>query len=60
MPKSRLEFWQLKLEKNKIRDRENVKRLKAQGWQILVIWECQTENGLLLENKIIRFMEPSL
>jgi DNA mismatch endonuclease (patch repair protein) len=41
MPKSRLDFWVPKFEGNKRRDAENEAKLKAMGWDFLVVWECQ-------------------
>ncbi len=39
-PKSRLEFWGPKIDRNRQRDAENVDALRHLGWRILVIWEC--------------------
>ena len=39
-PKANAEFWQEKREGNVARDRRNLKALRADGWQVLVIWEC--------------------
>lgn len=55
LPKSRLEFWKPKLEANHKRDLENIKKLKEKGWGVLVIWECQTNNKMLLLEKIEEF-----
>lgn len=41
LPKSNLNFWKGKLEENKRRDAVNRKRLKALGWRVLVVWECE-------------------
>lgn len=41
LPKSRLDFWGPKLERNVERDAENSRRLQLLGWRELVIWECQ-------------------
>lgn len=41
LPKSKQAFWCAKLEANKARDQKNISTLKAAGWRILVIWECQ-------------------
>jgi DNA mismatch endonuclease (patch repair protein) len=41
LPKSKLDFWQEKLETNKRRDEMNLALLKNMGWRVLVIWECQ-------------------
>ncbi|MBR2755090.1 MAG: very short patch repair endonuclease, partial [Lachnospiraceae bacterium] len=40
-PKNNAEFWRTKIEKNVSRDSCNYDTLKAQGWRIIVIWECQ-------------------
>jgi DNA mismatch endonuclease (patch repair protein) len=39
-PKSKKEFWKEKLTKNKERDERNQKALEAEGWRLLVVWEC--------------------
>lgn len=41
MPKSRLDFWVPKLEANRLRDERHEKELKAAGWTVHVVWECQ-------------------
>jgi DNA mismatch endonuclease, patch repair protein len=50
LPASRLEYWEPKLQRNKARDASNQARLEADGWKVLVVWECQTkETGRLIE-----------
>jgi DNA mismatch endonuclease (patch repair protein) len=44
MPKSRLDYWQLKLVKNRARDLHSQKKLNKLGWRYLVTWECQLKN----------------
>lgn len=44
LPKSRLEFWEPKLAGNVERDRRNRSTLEAAGWQVIVIWECETRD----------------
>ena len=39
-PRSRVEFWQTKLVRNRARDKENRTALKALGWRVLEVWEC--------------------
>jgi DNA mismatch endonuclease (patch repair protein) len=41
MPKSRLDFWHLKLEGNARRDRWQEHELADMGCRLIVIWECQ-------------------
>jgi len=40
-PKSRVEFWRRKLEGNVERDRRNARALRALGWRVITVWECQ-------------------
>lgn len=46
MPKSRLEFWRPKLEGNSVRDRRQYEALAAEGWKIIVVWECELTNDI--------------
>lgn len=60
MPKSRLEYWVPKLERNKQRDSEHIKQLQEQGWRVLVIWDCETKNIEELQQKLIKFLGPKI
>ena len=42
LPKSRPEFWVPKLNANAARDAAVEAALRAAGWEVLVIWECET------------------
>ena len=42
VPKLRQEFWLPKLEGNAARDHANKIALQDLGWDILVVWECET------------------
>ncbi len=44
LPKSRLDFWLPKLERNVERDKRNHELLRAAGWKPVVIWECEAIN----------------
>lgn len=56
LPKSRLDFWGPKLERNRKRDADNLSRLAKMGWQSLVIWECQLKDREALEARIREFL----
>jgi len=43
-PSSRSEFWLPKLTKNRRRDVRQRRELKALGWRVLTVWECETRN----------------
>lgn len=57
LPKTRLEFWEPKLEANRLRDLRAYAALRKAGWKILVVWECGLSNKEQLENKLRRFLE---
>lgn len=57
LPKSRLDFWVPKLEKNKLRDSENQAKLRELGWDVLVVWECEVEEAAGLPGRIMDFLE---
>ena len=40
LPKSNVEFWKSKIERNVARDARNEEELKSLGWRILRVWEC--------------------
>lgn len=40
-PASNIKYWAPKLARNKERDKENEKALKALGWNVIVVWECE-------------------
>lgn len=40
-PASNKSFWDKKLARNRVRDRRAIAALKAKGWRVLTVWECQ-------------------
>ena len=44
LPETNQEFWKEKIEKNIARDNRNVAELKARGWNVIVIWQCEIKN----------------
>ena len=42
VPKTRTDWWLEKFARNKARDAEVRKVLEADGWRVLIIWECET------------------
>jgi DNA mismatch endonuclease (patch repair protein) len=40
-PKSRMDFWLPKFERNVVRDRLVTATLRKAGWKVVRIWECQ-------------------
>jgi DNA mismatch endonuclease (patch repair protein) len=51
-PKSNVEFWQRKFDRNMARDEENVRDLVGLGWKVMVVWECELKDLESLEDRI--------
>lgn len=49
-PTSNEEYWHNKINRNVERDTQNTILLKQQGWQVLVIWECQLKKKVSESN----------
>jgi DNA mismatch endonuclease (patch repair protein) len=43
-PKSNADYWAKKINKNISRDNQNVDDLIKLGWNVIIIWECQTKD----------------
>ena len=56
LPKSRLEFWEPKLTRNRDRDERNTRALVEAGWQAIVVWECQLSNLERVESTLRAFL----
>jgi DNA mismatch endonuclease, patch repair protein len=54
-PKSRINFWEEKFNRNLERDKEARHNLEILNWKVLTIWECETRdiNSLMLKLKTI-------
>ena len=43
-PKSNIEFWETKINKNRLRDQKAIDELQKMKWNILIIWSCEINN----------------
>lgn len=60
-PKTRSKYWADKFETNIKRDVIQQRKLRSLGWEVLVIWECQTLDLNNLSKRITKFCSrPSL
>ena len=46
-PKSNIEFWTSKFEANMKRDRLAERALRALGWRVFIVWQCELKPRLL-------------
>lgn len=40
-PSTNREFWKKKFDRNTVRDRDVQNQLTADGWNVIVVWECE-------------------
>ena len=63
IPQTNRSFWVEKIRRNQTRDQKNYQTLQDNGWQVIVVWECQLkpdriertmrEVELLLNNNLL-------
>jgi DNA mismatch endonuclease (patch repair protein) len=53
---TRTEYWQPNLVRNRKRDSTNLRKLQRDGWEVLVIWECETRDVENLRLRIEQFL----
>nr|WP_238567678.1 very short patch repair endonuclease [Bifidobacterium stellenboschense] len=55
-PKSNVEFWTAKLLRNRERDRRQHAELRAAGWRVIDVWECELVKSKR-EERLIRLYD---
>lgn len=53
LPKTRTEFWQEKIGKNRERDQIAMGALAEQGWRTAIVWECSLKGKRQLDFQIL-------
>lgn len=53
-PATNLEFWQNKFDNNVARDRKIQTQLKDDGWNVIVVWECEISRNTDRRERLIR------
>lgn len=57
MPASNQSYWTPKLESNVIRDEQALYQVTAEGWESMVVWECETKDAEELLSRLAEFLE---
>lgn len=57
LPKSRIEYWQTKIETNRERDKVALTRLGEAGWAALIVWQCELRDIDAALNRVEAFLE---
>ncbi len=53
VPATRTEFWLEKIGKNVERDKRDIRRLLAEGWRVLLVWECALRGRAKLSDEAL-------
>ncbi len=53
LPKSNIDYWNEKFEKNIERDSRKEEALVEIGWKVVTIWECRIEEGVFKAVEIL-------
>ena len=52
VPKTNAEFWGPKLKQNRLRDQKKIDALRAEGFDVLVVWECELADSEFLKERL--------
>lgn len=59
VPASNSEFWRDKLETNRLRDAKAIKSLRAQGFVVALVWECELKKPAAVADRLQNLIPPS-
>ncbi len=51
-PVSNENYWRPKILGNVERDRQNIEKLQALGWNVIIVWECELKKKVIDETMI--------
>jgi DNA mismatch endonuclease (patch repair protein) len=58
-PSSNVNFWLQKIAANRCRDHRSQELLRANGWSVLTVWECELKDTGQVKNRLARFLSNS-
>lgn len=58
-PSTNAAFWVAKIDGNRARDRRSLRAIRAQGWRVFTVWECevQAKKFEALRRRLVSFLE---
>ena len=56
-PTTNTDFWEMKASSNRERDERKIVQLQQLGWQVAVVWQCQTADHTALDERIRHIVE---
>lgn len=57
LPKTNTEFWGNKRQYNQLRDAATIEKLRSRGWEVLIVWECEINEGMTCGPRALAFLE---
>lgn len=57
MPKSNAVYWNEKIEANRRRDARKRRAIRALGWKVVIVWECELKRPEKLADKLQRALD---
>jgi len=58
-PRTNAAFWKHKREGNVRRDDARLQALADLGWDVLIVWECETKDAAQLEARLLEYMDDA-
>ena len=59
LPKSRLGYWQSKIEANRARDQRKEAALAKAGWRVVTVWQCELADREALADQLQSLLDES-
>jgi len=53
-------FWVRKFEENRRRDAKKIRALRALGYLVVLVWECECTETTLLRKRLSKLREPGV
>ncbi|MDX2289079.1 MAG: very short patch repair endonuclease [Hyphomicrobiaceae bacterium] len=57
VPKRNNAFWTTKFRANRRRDAAKIRKLRAAGYRVVLIWECETSDASLMKRRLSNLRE---
>jgi len=57
LPKTNADFWEKKISDNVARDRKNIEKLKDEGWNVIIVWQCEIKSKAKREERLKLLVE---
>ena len=60
MPENNAEYWRNKFKRNLERDRYNENCLRKEGWNVVVVWQCELRDLNKLASELVKAIQNSM